>query len=95
MIYLDSIWTSSVQHGEDGQVGAQVGNCRTGGALVTSDMKPHCTLHSLHVVISQVIRVKEEKVSAALEIHVYTHLTLIPHHGLAQPWENYGPAILL
>lgn len=52
MIYLNSIWTSSVQHGEDGQIGAQVGNCRTGGALVTRDMKPHCTLHSLHLVVS-------------------------------------------
>lgn len=32
--YLDRVWMSRVQHGEDAQVGAQVGNRPTGGALV-------------------------------------------------------------
>lgn len=43
MMYLHSVWQSSVQHGEDGQVGAQVRNHSNGGAL-TRDMEAHCLL---------------------------------------------------
>lgn len=42
-MYLHSIWQSSVEHGEDGQVGAQVRNHSTRGALA-KDMEAHCPL---------------------------------------------------
>lgn len=32
-MYLHGVWQSSVQHGEDGQIGAQVRNHSTGGTL--------------------------------------------------------------
>lgn len=37
-MYLHSVWQSSVQHGEDGQIGAQIRNHSTGGTL-QRDMK--------------------------------------------------------
>lgn len=51
MMYLHSVWQSSVQHGEDGQVGAQVRNHSTGGAL-TRDMEAHCPLVTVSGYVS-------------------------------------------
>lgn len=43
-MHLHSVGQSSVQHGEDGQVCAQVRNHSTGGTLQINSEEAHCSL---------------------------------------------------